>query len=389
MTRACAVVTAALALSGCLRAVPLTGDPMMPARDAHLSPPQLYKVEWWSPLVNPGLLEFQPSETAAPAIDPDTEDVFVGTRDGHFRCVSKLDGAVRWDKKFGGRMFAGAAVRDGVVYVPSGDGVLRALKAGTGEQLWDYSPGEELVTTPVLAGGKALLVSQSDTLFAVDAETGKWVWQYRRDLPSGFTVRGAGQPLVEGDRVYQGFSDGTVVALGLDDGVSRWEKRVTTSGGSQFLDVDSTPVLEHGVLYVASYKDGVAALDAATGDLKWFTARPGVTSLLPRGDVLFTSGDGQVAGVQASTGKVLWTLELSEKGGKKGSNSGRGPLLTKSYLLVPTSTALVFVDPSTGTPKMAWNPGRGISATPARLGSRLYVLSNLGDLFALHLTGGG
>ena len=45
-------------------------------------------------------------------------------------------------------------------------------------------------------------------------------------------------------------------------------------------------------------------------------------------------------------------------------------------------------DTSTGKVRYAWNPGKGVTATPALAGRRLYVLSNLGTLFALRLRGG-
>ncbi len=379
----------AVALCGC-KTVPLTGDPTAPARDAKVSPPLLYKVEWWNTLVRPPLLEFSPAEHAAPAVDPDTERIFTGTRDGIFRCLSPIDGKVEWEKKISGKFFAGAMVRDGIVYVPGGDGILYALKSRTGEQVWQYKSGEELVTTPVYSGGKILVATQSDGLIAINGETGEWVWQYRRDSPSGFSVRGAAAPVVYEGVVYAGFADGYLAAVGLADGVAKWERKLTTSGGNQFLDVDSPVVVDsEGTLFAASYKDGVFALNSKTGDQVWQAKRPGVTSLLNRGDVVFTSGDGQLSALHARTGRELWSLELSEKGGKKGTNAGHAPILAGREILIPTSTALVFVDPSSGRAQVAWNPGRGITATPVRLGTRLYVLSNLGTLFAVRLKGSG
>jgi hypothetical protein len=38
---------------------------------------------------------------------------------------------------------------------------------------------------------------------------------------------------------------------------------------------------------------------------------------------------------------------------------------------------------------LAWNPGKGVTATPALFHGRLYVLSNLGTVFALQLRSGG
>jgi len=376
-----------LVLCGC-KTVPLTNDPNAPARDRGVSPAALYEIDWWQPLVKLALLEYLPAETARPAVDPETERIVVGTRDGVLHCLSPIDGKVEWEFKTYSRFFAGAAIDQGVVYAPGGDGILYAFRVRNGEKLWEYKAGEELVTTPVIVGNKVLVTSQSDTLFVVDTATGKWLWQYRRDQPSGMTVRGAAAPVIHDGLVYQGFSDGSLVAMTLEEGAVKWERRITTSPGPNFLDVDSPAVFdESGRVYVASYKDGVTALDAKTGDLVWISAQQGITSLISRGDVLFTAGDGNVGALHAVDGRALWTLNLSDKA--KLANAGRAPVMVKGLLVVPTATSLVFVDPAAGRARTAWNPGKGITATPTRSGSRLYVLSNLGTVFAMRLKGGG
>jgi outer membrane protein assembly factor BamB len=43
------------------------------------------------------------------------------------------------------------------------------------------------------------------------------------------------------------------------------------------------------------------------------------------------------------------------------------------------------VDPSTGRPRLEWDPGQGVSATPVYADQHLYVLSNNGYLYALRL----
>ncbi len=374
-------------LCGC-KTISLTNDPNAPARDRHASPAALYEIDWWQPLVKSSLLEYFPAETARPAVDPETERIIVGTRDGVLHCLSPVDGHVEWEFQTHSRFFAGAAIDQGIVYAPGGDGILYALRVRSGEKLWEYKAGEELVTTPVIEGKKLLVASQSDTLFVVDTVTGKWIWQYRRDQPNGMTVRGSASPVVHDGLVYQGFSDGSLVAMTLEEGVVKWERKISTSGGTNFLDVDSSAVFdESGRVFVASYKDGVTALDAKTGDLKWVIAQSGITTLIARGDVLFTAGSGDVGALHAVDGRALWTLNLSDK--QKIANAGRAPVLVKGMLVVPTSTSLVFVDPAAGRARTAWNPGKGISATPTRSGSRLYVLSNLGTVFAMRLKGGG
>lgn len=392
------LVTGLAALAGCrtfpLRPIPLNDDPGVAPRQARVSPPELFTVAWWRPLVKGELLEFQPKETATPAVDPDSERVIASTRDGFVHCLSPVDGMVEWSFKTAGRPFAGAAVADGVAYVPGGDGVLYAVVVTTGERLWTYRSGEELVTVPVIAGGKVLVASQSETVFAVEKETGKWAWQYRRDSPGGFSIRGTAQPVVSGDRVYMGFADGALVALGLEDGVARWERRLSVKGGKQFLDVDSAVVFDgRGRLFAASYQDGLYALDEKTGDTLWTSLRPGLTSLLARGGIVYAAGDGAVTAIETERGSVLWSVDLSEQTSKgRLGNAGRMITTAQGYLLVPTSTALAFVDPASGKVREMWNPGRGVTASPVgfvspRYGPRLLVLSNLGTVFALDLAG--
>ena len=245
-------------VAGC-KAIPLNDDPTIPFRESHVSHPAIYEVAWNTPLVKLGLLEYQPSEPASPAVDPDTERIFVTTRDGFIRCLSPVDGSVEWQFKTNGRFLSGPTVSRGVLYVAGGDGVLYAFRALTGDKIWEFKANEELVTSPTISEGKILVASQSETVFAVNQETGAWIWQYRRDSPSGFTVRGTSRPVVGDGLVYMGFADGFLAALNLETGVSMWEKKLSTTGGTQFLDVDATPVLAEGRLFVASYLDGVSA----------------------------------------------------------------------------------------------------------------------------------
>ena len=386
--------TALLVLAGC-KAIPLNDDPTVPFREAYVSHAAIYEVAWNKPLVKLGLLEYQPSEPASPAVDPDTERIYVATRDGFVRCLSPVDGSVEWEFKTHGRFVSGPTISHGIVYVAGGDGVLYAFRALTGEQVWAFKANEELVSSPTITDKMVLVASQSETVFAVSLETGAWVWQYRRDAPSGFTVRGTARPVVNDGLVYMGFADGYVAALNLDSGVLAWDKRLSTTGGTQFLDVDTTPVLAEGRLFVASYLDGVYGLDAKTGDLKWVTPHGNLTALLPRGRTLFATGDGALSAFDMASGRMLWTLNLSDKTSKgKGVNAGRALALARGYVVVPTSTALAFVEPSSGRVRAMWNPGRGVTAAPAayasmRFGSRLYVMTNLGTVFALQLVSTG
>ena len=373
-----ATAAAASVIGGCTFGLPLHGNPI--TSDQATPPYQRFTVEWWQPLVEPRLLEYGPRETATPAVDPATGRVFTSTRDGYLRSVAP-GGTVEWEFKTDRGFVAGALVDEGVVYAPGGDGTLYALDARTGKLKWKYASGEVLGSVPVLAGGRVLVVSENDTLFAVESASGAWAWQYRRDPPSGFTVRGVSRPVVRDETVFLGFSDGFLVALAQADGSVKWERELS-SAGSQFLDVDTTPVLDdEGRLFVASYKDGLYALDAATGETQWNTRTDGITGLISRGDVLFATGDDRVSAFHTKTGRQVWTTDV-------GGHSAQSPVFARGMVIVPVQESLLFIDPKNGRKSLRWNPGKGVTATPAAVDSQLYVLSNLGYLYALSLHGG-
>lgn len=366
-------------LGGC-SGVQYYGNPELP-RPPSQAPLDYFSVNWWASLAPPETLEYGPRETASPAYDPVSRTAVALTRDGYARGVGP-DGKVKWAYKTASRFNAGPRVVDGVVYVPGGDGVLYALDAATGDEKWKYVAGEALATVPVVAEGLVLVASESDTLFAVKVADGQWAWQYRRDPPTGFTVRGASRPLVREGVAYVGFSDGFVVALSVDDGGVTWERSLSGTG-SEFLDVDSSPVMDaNGQLYVTSYKSGIFALESDSGDLVWNTSVGGMTSLLISGQVLFAAGDGRVDAYLAETGRLLWSHPLGER-------AAFAPVFAKGMLLVPTSNALLFLEPKTGRSRLSWNPGGGITAPPFAAGRQIFVLSNNGFLYSLDLNGLG
>lgn len=375
MTRAALAAAALAVLGGCVSGrAPVLADPFSRAPAAPLA---VFTVDYWHPMVETSTMEFVPREFASPAVDPTSGRVVVGTRDGVLRSVT-AEGRVKWALSTPAPFFAGVLIRDGVVYVPGGDGVLRALKADTGALLWSYDCGEELVTVPVLAEDRVMVASQSATLFAVNAADGKWAWQYRRTPPAGFILRGASTPVVREGIVYLGFSDGHAAALEAKTGGAVWDRVLST--GTQFIDVSSTPGFDAGGhLIVASYKDGLFALDAKTGDTVWQSTGLGLAYVVVRGGVIFAAGEDRIAAFSSETGKNIWITQLPDRAGQQ-------PAFASGLLLVPTGKALLFMDPVTGKILRRFDPGKGVTATPGVYGPDALVLSNLGFVYGLHVT---
>jgi outer membrane protein assembly factor BamB len=342
------------------------------------APVRLYEVAWQRPFVQAKPLEPTSEERGGVAVDPVTKLVIFGTRDGWLHAV-RPDGTLAWEFRGDGGALGPPAIEGDTVYVGSVDGRLYAVAIPTGAERWRYKADEDLTTRPAVARGLVFVASLQDTLFCVDAATGQWKWHHRRETKAaqGFTIFGAAPAVAGADAVYAGYSDGFVAALDPSTGAVRWEKLVAPP--DDHLDIEAL-ALDGTRLYAAAYSGGVVAVDARTGDLAWNAAVPNASGLVVSAGLAIAVTTTSVAGVSSADGSVVWTVPL------KGSPSG-DPIAAGKWLLVPSGEqGLRWLETATGRTLRVFEPGTGVSGSPAVAGRRVYVLSNGGTLFALDLT---
>jgi outer membrane protein assembly factor BamB len=339
------------------------------------APVELYRVAWQRQLVPPVALESGPQERGGVAVDPQRGLAFVGTRDGWLHAVRK-DGTILWELQAGGS-FGTPLVEGDTLYAGSSDGNLYAVAIPTGKPRWTYAAREDLSTRPALAGGLVLVASLQDTVFAVEAATGTWRWHHRREQKGEkLTIQGAAAVQVGGGSAYAGYSDGFVAALDVKTGAARWERKVGPSG--TYVDVDSL-ALDGDRLYAAAFSGAVLGLDARTGKELWSAPAPAASRVLTGAGAVFAVTAASVVALSPASGAVLWTTSLD-------GSPGATPALAGKWLLVPAGDGgLRWLEPASGRPLRAFDPGTGILAAPGVAEGRIYVLSNGGVLFALDL----
>jgi len=360
----------ALALALALLADPGVRTSLPPA------PVRLYRIAWRRPFVPAEVLAWRPAERGGVVVDPATSLALFGTRDGWLHAV-RPDGTLAWEFRGSGAL-GPPAVGGDTVYVGSTDGRLYAVAIPTGKARWNYQADEDLATRPAVAHGSVFVASFQDTLFCVDAATGARRWHHRREAKGdGFTIFGAAAAAAGPDAVYAAYSDGFAAALDPKTGAARWEKRIAPA--DDHLDVDAL-VLDGGRLYAAAYSGAVLAVDARTGNTLWKSAAPGAARLALAPGLVVAVSATSVQALSAADGAAVWTAPLG------GSPTG-DPVLAGKWLLVPAGEeGLRWLETATGRTLRVFDPGTGVSGPPAVAGSRVYVLSNGGDLFALDLS---
>lgn len=285
----------------------------------------------------------------------------------------------RWTLPISGGVISQIVEEKGALYFGGGDGLLYSASAETGRVNWKYDLRNPIISRPTVSGGRVFVTTSDDTVYAFDAGTGKWLWHYRRRTQAPATILGAAAPLVDGKEVLAGLSDGFLVALTLEDGQLRWERKLHQ--GTKFSDVDSSPVIDNGVVYVASYDGALYALKRQGGEVLWrFDAGASKTVVVDGDRIYLSSTDGNIYCLQKNSAKVLWKFELDR-------GTPTAIALTEKHLLVGSSFQYFYaLDRETGKGAYRLNFGynSGFYGTPVvdLTNHRAYILSSQGNLIS-------
>lgn len=378
MRRAIAFVAA---LSGCARPEVRHADAMA---SNYREPVGGGRLAWaWKFVTADRLTEVAPQEFAAPAVVADT--LYVGSASGTFYALRADTGRVRWKRQLGAvtcaPLFSG-----GVLYVGTTDGFLIALDPQTGTEKWRYQSRGPIQQSPISTADRIVFANEADQVVAVDAISGKFAWQYKVETPEEFTLRGHAGVTADGELLYTGFSNGTLVALRKDNGSVAWSASLKADA-DRFMDVDATPIVLGESLYASSSSGGVYSLDKATGLVRWRmpfydAALPGATGnvggLASDGKAIYASvADLGTYAIDLS-GNILWRV------GARGGGEPAAPVVFDDLLLYSLAGDGLFIaERRTGKTLEYFDPGDGISAQPTvGADGRLFVMSNRGILYA-------
>ena len=314
-------------------------------------------------------------EFATAAVSETGTRIFVGSRYGTFFALERGTGRVLWKVDLGS-VSSEPLVHEGRLYIGTDDGSLVCLSTLDGTQKWRYATKGPILTVPVVSGEMVLFANEADRVYALDRRSGKFRWQYKSETPDEYTLRGHAGVALGGDLVVSGFANGNLVALRVSTGSVAWITSLG-GGGEKFIDVDSTPVVAGDTVYASSSAGGVFAVDAATGRIKWRLPVNGAGPVTTDGQAIYFGAANEGVYAAELTGNIIW------RQGADGGGEAAAPVIAGDYLFYSLSESGLFVaDKHTGEVRQFFDPGFGVSATPAIDGGELYVVSNGATLYA-------
>lgn len=289
----------------------------------------------------------------------------------------------------------GIAVNAGRVFVTTGFGEVTVLDAASGGEIWTQDLDAPGASAPTVFGELAYIVGRDGTGWALDVETGRIQWQVSATPAVGVFGGGAGAAVNDTLAIFP-FPSGEVVATFREGGLQRWSTVVSGarlgSASATISDIAGDPVIDGGRVYIGNFAGQIVALDISNGERIW-TARDGAISpVWPAGNSIFAINDiNELVRLSKDDGTAIWRVQLpglveTSRGFLRQSNevaAHYGPVLAGGRLIVASSDGLIRqFDPTSGALMGSFEIPGGAASNPVVAGQTLYVVSKTGQLHA-------
>lgn len=196
-------------------------------------------------------------------------------------------------------------------------------------------------------------------------------------------------PVIEGDRIYLHFGAFGTACI-TQTGEIIWKTKLEYDNGQH--GTGGSPIIYEDLLIVSC--DGndvqfVAALDKATGKVRWKKMREGYQAYttplvvsLPEGDQVISPGALRAIAYEPRTGKEIWQVKYGE-----GFSNVPRPVFGHGLVFICTGfqqASLLAIKPDgrgdITKSKIVWRLDRGVPLTPSPLlvGDELYMVSDNG-----------
>jgi outer membrane protein assembly factor BamB len=241
-------------------------------------------------------------------------------------------------------------------------------------------------SAPLLVGSVLFRGCDAGKMQAFDAATGQLIWEYQ--VTGAAREKGIwSSPAHCEGRLYFGAYNGVAYCLDAANGREVWVR-----AHGEWIGASPVVVPRHGLVYFGiEYerpwaRGGVAALDWHSGDKVWeYPVRKyqhGSPAYWAGGDlIMWGIADHVMAGVQAKSGKIVWTFKTRR-------SVKYAPAICERRGLVAFASfdkSIYLLEAATGAKLGEWETGEICYTTPLIVGDRLFCGSGDRNVYVIDL----
>jgi outer membrane protein assembly factor BamB len=246
--------------------------------------------------------------TYVPAVTATT--IYTSSKNGYVTASNKMTGKTRWRVNTHTPVSAGPAATNQVVIVGARNGDIYALHTLDGTVAWVAHTSSEILAAPVIGHDVVIVKAIDGKLSAFSANDGHPLWQYQQTEPT-LILRAASAPTISNQSVIAGFANGNLAKLSLRNGNLLWLQPVAIPDGifaiQRMIDIDANPIVVGNRVYAATYQGQIAALELSSGRVIWTHELSSFTGMaVDSSRVYITDARSDLWAFNKNNGKVLW-----------------------------------------------------------------------------------
>lgn len=308
--------------------------------------------------------------------------IFMASHDGMVTAIDASTGRIAWRVNVQARLGGGPGVGDSLVLLGSREGEVIALAMNDGKEVWRSRVTSEVLSVPAVSAGIAVARSIDGRVFGFSTVDGKRLWAYDRTVPV-LTLRGSSSPVITGGLVVYGSDSGKLTVLSLKEGLPLWERSVAFPSGrselDRIVDIDGDPLIVNGVVYAASYRGNIVAVDIETAQTLWnrdISASDNISVDLD--NVYVTDVEGNVWALDRRTGAAVWKQDKLKYRHVTGT-----AVIGRHVVVGDFEGYLHWLSVDDGSLLGRLQTDGSIAGTPVVVGNWLYSYSDSGELTAI------
>ena len=149
---------------------------------------------------------------------------------------------------------------------------------------------------------------------AINIENSKIEWNYKgRNIP--LSVKGSGPIVNLNNNLFIARDDGNLISLKKNTGKLNWLTSISPRSGRNELeslrDIEMTPLVKDGVVFVGSFQGNLISVDAFNGNLIWSKPMSILSNIaIDEENVYVADSQGYIFALDRFSGFTKWKLKL-------------------------------------------------------------------------------
>ena len=257
--------------------------------------------------------------------------------DGLVSVVDISSGDIKWNFKLNLDVTSGLLYHQGHIYFGTSDGKIYGYKVNDLHENTSILSTFDLVglinddevpptlslqlqsevVSPAIGADDLIYVKQGDgDTAAINLASRQVEWIHQgKNVP--LSLKGSAAITGDLSNIYVARDDGNFVSLSNDTGKLNWLISISPRSGRNELeslrDVEMTPLIKDGIVYVGSFQGSLVSVDIITGDIIW--RRPmsiHSNSSIDDYIIYISTSNGNLAALDRFSGDIIWSTEVDK-----------------------------------------------------------------------------